>query len=104
MLRIGLCAVAGLLVLSAKAPRETGYDGPMNKVLLKDYDPKSNLVVPEHHPAKAKFPAIDVHVHPAARTPQEVAELVKTMDQTGVETAILLSGAVGQNFDRLVDL
>ncbi len=103
-LRVAAFAVAGIFAVSAQAPREAGYDGPMNKVLLKDYDPNSNLVVPEHHPAKAKFPVIDVHVHPAARTPQEVADLVKTMDQTGIETAVLLSGAVGQNFDRLVDL
>jgi predicted TIM-barrel fold metal-dependent hydrolase len=88
----------------AGARTDAAYDGPMNKVLVKDYDPTSNLVVPEHHPAKAKFPAIDVHVHPSAQTPQEVAEMVKVMDQTGVETVVLLTGAVGERFDRLVEL
>jgi len=83
---------------------ERGYDGPMNKVLLKDYNPASNLVVPETHVAKAKFPVIDVHVHPAGQTPQQVAEWVKIMDQVGVETAVLLTGAVGPAFDRLVEL
>jgi predicted TIM-barrel fold metal-dependent hydrolase len=85
-------------------PGRQPYDGPMNQVLLKDYDPNSSLVLPEHHPAKAKFSAIDVHVHPAARTPQEVAEWVRLMEETGVEMAVLMTGAVGKDFDRLVDL
>jgi len=83
---------------------KAGFEGPMNKVLLKDYDPVSNLVVAEHKPTRAKFPVIDVHVHPAGQTPQDVASLVKTMDETNVEVAVLLTGAVGQAFDRLVDL
>jgi predicted TIM-barrel fold metal-dependent hydrolase len=80
------------------------YDGPMNDVLVKDYQPRSNLVVPEHHPPKAKFPAVDVHVHPSARTPEAVAAMVKAMDESGVETVVLMTGAVGEAFDRLVDL
>jgi predicted TIM-barrel fold metal-dependent hydrolase len=78
--------------------------GPMDKVLLKDYKPDSSLVVPEHHPAKAKYPAIDVHSHVYAQTPAEVAEWVKTMDEAGVETTVILTGATGERFDRLVDL
>jgi len=84
--------------------KKAAYDGAMNKVLLKDYDPRSNLVVPEHHPAKAKFPVIDVHVHPAAQTRNDVAQWVKAMDESGIEMAVLMTGAVGQDFDRLVDL
>ena len=80
------------------------YDGPMNDVLVKDYQPRSNLVVPEHHPPKAKFPVVDVHVHPSARTPEAVAAMVKAMDETGVETVVLMTGAVGEAFDRLADL
>ena len=83
---------------------QTEYDGPMNKVLLKDYDPRSNLLVPEHHPPKAKFPVVDVHVHPRARTSRDVAEWVKVMDQVGVQTVVLLTGATGANFDRLAEL
>ena len=108
----GLAVVAtGYLSISraqAPAAKRKGnsgeYNGPMNQVLLKDYDPTTSLVVAAHHPPKAKFPAIDVHVHPAARTPDQVAAWVKAMDETGVETAIILSGATGAEFDRLVDL
>jgi uncharacterized protein len=95
---------------SAQAPAaqsggraDAEYDGPMNKVLLKDYDPNSNLVVPEHHPLKAKFPVIDVHVHPRGSTPQDAAQLVKVMDEVGVETVVLLTGATGERFDRYVE-
>jgi predicted TIM-barrel fold metal-dependent hydrolase len=87
----------------SEAKAEASYDGPMNKVLLKDYDPHSNLVVPEHHPAKAKFPVIDVHVHPRGSSPDEVKQLVKTMDEVGVETVVLLTGATGERFDKLAD-
>jgi len=91
--RIGLYALTGIVMVSAwqlsysqqppsdakkagRGAQKKGYDGPMNKVLLKDYNPNSNLVVAEHHPLKAKFPVIDVHVHPAARNAQEVAQWV----------------------------
>src|SRR4051794_26085481 len=44
--------------------------GPMDAILLKDYAPKSSVVVTETMVAKAKYPAIDVHTHTAlARTP-----------------------------------
>lgn len=113
--RVGLYVAAGFVSIpgwhialpqapSSGTATRRAYDGPMNKVLLRDYDPKSNLVVPEHHPAKAKFPVIDVHVHPSVRTPQEVAGWVKAMDDSGVEMAVLMTGAVGDAFDRLVDL
>jgi len=81
------------------------YSGSaMDKVLVKDYQPDSSLVVEEHHPAKAKYPAIDVHSHVYAQTPAEVAAWVKTMDETGVETTVVLTGATGERFDKLVDL
>jgi hypothetical protein len=78
--------------------------GPMDAVLLKDYAPDSSLKVPETQPAKARFPVIDVHAHVYAETPQEVAEWVRTMDEVGVELTVVLTEAVGKEFDRLVDL
>jgi predicted TIM-barrel fold metal-dependent hydrolase len=80
------------------------YDGPMNRLLLKDHDPRSNLVIPETNVPKAKVPVTDVHVHPSASTPQEVAEMVKVMDDVGVQTVVLLTGATGERFDKLVEL
>ncbi|HJZ99899.1 MAG TPA: amidohydrolase family protein [Candidatus Solibacter sp.] len=71
---------------------------------LKDWAPDSSLIVPEHHPPKARYAAIDVHAHAYANTPREVAAWVQTMDQVGVQTTVVLSGATGAEFDRLVDL
>ena len=76
----------------------------MESVTLKDYAPDSSLIVPEHHPAKAKYPVTDVHSHVYATTPEEVAAWVRTMDETGVQTTVVLTGATGAEFDHLVDL
>jgi predicted TIM-barrel fold metal-dependent hydrolase len=73
-------------------------------VTLKEWSPDSSLIVPEHHPPKARFAAIDVHSHLYAKTPAEVAAWVRTMDEAGVERTIVLTGATGAEFDRLVDL
>lgn len=71
---------------------------------LKDWKPDSSLVVPEHHPSKARFPVIDVHSHTYMKTPEEVAAWVRMMDDAGVQTTIILTGATGAEFDRLTDL
>ncbi|MEW5974970.1 MAG: amidohydrolase family protein [Acidobacteriota bacterium] len=78
--------------------------GPMDALLLKDYDPQSSLVVPETLISKARVGATDVHAHAYADTPEQVAEWVRVMDETGVETTIVLTDAVGAEFDGLVDL
>ena len=76
----------------------------MDSVLLKDYAPKSSVVAQETTIAKARFPAIDVHAHNNAKTPEEVTAWVKTMDEVGVETTVVLTGATGEQFDKLADL
>jgi len=78
--------------------------GPMDSLLLKDYVPESSLLVAETQVDKARFPAIDVHTHVYANTSQEVAEWVKTMDEVGIKVTVILTEAVGTEFDRLADL
>jgi predicted TIM-barrel fold metal-dependent hydrolase len=78
--------------------------GPMDSIPLKDYAPKPSLIVGETAVPKAKYPAIDVHAHVNARTPQEVRDWVRTMDDTGIEMTVVLTGATGGAFDRLADL
>ena len=73
-------------------------------IQLKDWSPDSSLIVPEHHPAKARYAAIDVHSHTYVTTPEDVSKWVRTMDEVGVATTIILTGATGAQFDRLVDL
>ena len=85
-------------------PGVSSRPGPMDTILLKDYAPKSSLVVPVTFVPKAKYPAIDVHTHVYARTPEEVDEWVRTMDEVGIEMTVVLTGATGARFDQLVDL
>ena len=100
-------AVLLALVAQLSAQRGQGNQDAvkaMGEITLKDYSPDSSLIVPEHHPAKARYAAIDVHSHVYAMTPEEVAAWVRTMDETGVETTVVLTGATGAEFDRLVDM
>jgi predicted TIM-barrel fold metal-dependent hydrolase len=76
----------------------------MDSLLLKDYVPNSSLIVPQTELTKARFPVIDVHTHVYANTEQEVADWVKTMDAVGIQVTVILTDAVGAEFDRLVDL
>jgi predicted TIM-barrel fold metal-dependent hydrolase len=78
--------------------------GTMDNILLKDYAPVSSVVAEVTHIAKAKYPAIDAHTHVLASTPKEVADWVKTMDEVGIETSVILTGATGEKFDKLVAL
>ncbi len=78
--------------------------GPMDSILLKDWAPRSSVVVPETSVPKAKYPVIDVHAHVEAATPDEIAAWVRTMDEVGIQTTVVLTGATGSQFDRLVDL
>jgi predicted TIM-barrel fold metal-dependent hydrolase len=40
-----------------------------------------------------------MHTHDYAKTPEQVAEWIRTMDESGVEKAIVLTMAVGKEFD-----
>ena len=42
-----------------------------------------------------------MHSHAYAKTPEEIAEWVKNMDEVGIEKTIILSGATGQEFDDI---
>ena len=78
--------------------------GPMDAVRVKDYAPQSSIVASETLIAKARFPVVDAHAHVNANTPEEVAAWVRTMDEVGIQTTIVLTGATGAEFDRLVEL
>jgi len=69
------------------------------QILLKDYRPKSIYKIPVTEIARAKFPIIDMHSHPYAKTPEQIAEWVHTMDEVGVEKTVILTSSVGAEFD-----
>lgn len=78
--------------------------GPMDDIRVRDYAPVTSLVLPQNFISKARFPAIDIHAHSNARTPEQLAAWARTMDEVGVETSVVLTGATGDAFDRMADL
>ena len=71
--------------------------GPMDSILLNDYLPDSSMIGPVTKVAKARFKAIDVHSPIYARTPEETAAWVRTLDEVGIETTAILRGATGEH-------
>ena len=82
LLSIGVTAAIGL----AQAPggRQGGRgdrqpDSPLPNI--REYKPRSTLVVPEHLVPRAKFPVVDLHGHPPPLTsPEAVERVVSAMD------------------------
>lgn len=91
LLAVG-CAVATLA-----AETETGPE----TLLLKDFRPRSLYNVPKTTVAKARYPAIDMHAHVYARTPEEIAKWVRLMDEMGIAKSIILTGMTGDAFDQV---
>jgi predicted TIM-barrel fold metal-dependent hydrolase len=75
--------------------REPEYPPPN----IREYKPRSTLVVPQHPVPRAKFPVVDIHSHhPAPMQPDYYATVVKSMDQQNLRLLVNLSGGSG---DRL---
>ena len=98
----------GRLKVASQPDRDSGSSGARNvpklspeKILLKDYRPKSLYKIPVTQVPKAKFPVIDMHSHPYEKTPKEIAERIRNMDEVGIEKTIILTGAIGKKFDEI---
>ena len=97
-----LSAFAGLLF--GDTGSWAGDQTSPETLLLKDFRPKSVYRIPETMVQKAKYPVIDMHAHVYAKTPEQVAEWIRVMDQAGVEKAIVMTGATGKEFDDTYSL
>lgn len=84
------------------APAEAPLDGREGRNLALDqFRPRSMLVLPDHTPRRAKFPAVDVHVHPRIRLHHSAEMLdafVQTMDQNNIAVCVSLDGQLGESF------
>jgi predicted TIM-barrel fold metal-dependent hydrolase len=66
---------------------------------FEEYEPKSTLVVPQHHPSRARFPFIDVHNHQDRdQGANDVARMVGEMDSLNMRVMVNLSGSQGDEF------
>jgi len=90
---------------SAKASHgaaQTKTPASPETILLKDYRPKSLYKIPVTEIAKAKYPIIDMHSHPDAKTSQQIEEWVRNMDEVGVEKTMILTMTTGREFDDIL--
>ena len=81
-------------------PQATGLSSP-ETILLKDYRPRSIYKISVTEINKAKYPIVDMHSHPYAKTAQQIEEWVKTMDEVGVQKTVILTKATGPEFDDI---
>jgi len=106
MKRIGFALAAAVIaapLVVAQAPGRPrpaeGREPQLTPPTIREYKPKSTLVVPQHPVPRAKFPVIDIHSHQS--TPISAAEfdrVVKGMDENNLQLLVNLSGSSG---DRL---
>ncbi len=67
---------------------------------IREYKPKSTLVVPQHPVPRAKYPVVDIHSHqPAPISADALETVVRSMDPLNLRILVNASGATG---DRLV--
>ena len=77
---------------SVPADKETAAQ----EMSIRDYSPRSTLVVNENHPTRAKYPVIDIHSHhrtPLA--PDRWQTIVSEMDDLNLQVLVNLSGGSG---------
>ena len=97
-----LSMLSGSIILSSHAQqRQMKAPGLQDSLLLKDYKPHSIFVIPETVVLKAKYPAIDMHMHAprGGNLDSIVIVQIKNMDETGVQKTILFCGT-GKTFDQ----
>ena len=68
------------------------------KMSIEDYQPKSTLVVPQHIVQRAKYPFIDIHLHPQASTPEQARQLIEGMDSINLRVMVnsFVNGGFGE--------
>ena len=66
-------------------------------LLLKDFEPRSMLEQEVHIPEKARFPAVDAHVHLDENEERDVSFYLKLMDQVGIEACVSIQELWGED-------
>jgi predicted TIM-barrel fold metal-dependent hydrolase len=85
-------------------PPLDGRDG--HDLALDQFRPVPMLRVEEHAPPRAKFPVVDVHVHPRIRfhhAPQMLDAFVKLMDEQNIAVCVSLDGGLGSQLDEHIE-
>jgi predicted TIM-barrel fold metal-dependent hydrolase len=71
---------------------------------IRDYKPKSTLVVPQHPVPRAKFPVIDIHSHqPTPISAGEFDRVMTGMEANNLQILVNLSGSFGDRLRQGID-
>ena len=99
-----LAARPALAQIPIPTPRTTDMTGiEPDKLLLKDYRPRSIFKIPQSNIPKAKFPVIDIHCHGVRPPdPEQIDRYVRLMDGAGVEKTVIFTGAT--NAERVAEV
>src|SRR6266581_3649101 len=115
MKRPGLGAAATVMAMTAfiaaqQAPGQIrprpaqGREPELKPPTIREYKPRSTLVVPQHPVPRAKFPVIDIHSHqPTPISSDELAHVIKGMEENNLRILVNLSGASGDRLREGVD-
>src|SRR5437870_1342204 len=105
-----LCAVLAAPLMGGQTPGQIrprpaeGRQPDFQPPTIREYKPKSTLVVPQHPVPRAKFPVIDIHSHqPTPISPAEFDRVVKGMEENNLRLLINLSGSSGARLRQGVE-
>jgi predicted TIM-barrel fold metal-dependent hydrolase len=71
---------------------------------IREYKPRSTLVVPEHQVPRAKFPVVDIHGHPPAFLDAGVVKTVlSAMDPLNIQLMVQASGSSGERLRTQIE-
>lgn len=71
--------------LAAYQSQQPSSEAPPN---IEEYSPRSTLVVPQHIVKRAKYPFVDIHLHPQAQTREQADKLVEAMDSLNMRVMV----------------
>ena len=96
-------AVVPAAAAQAPVPQsDAPLDGREGRPLaLELFRPEAMLRVESHPLPRAKYPVIDVHVHPRIRfhhSPDALDEFVRIMDEQNIAVCVSLDGGLGEDF------
>ncbi len=94
--RLFLFLVATFLLTSAGVADDAPARGP--RLYLDEFRPRSELKVEEHILTQAKFPCVNVHIHPGRLNDEEIDEVVAVMDEANIAVSVSLDGPAGTGF------
>lgn len=81
-----------------------GREPDLPQPTIRQYKPRSTLVVPQHPISRAKYPVVDLHGHPPTLSGPDVVErVVDAMDPVGVQVMVNANGTSGSGLRQALE-